>query len=177
MSQSFLYTWLEWVYSNHLIPSAPPCSVFNDSLVPLNKVHTNDCCLRSSTVWLRPSLLHLYLMLPVYGPHVQKEETFTSHIVFPCLLWLLSHISRPRMCCVCSGGATLWDPMDCSPPDSSVHRIFQARLLEWVTISSSRRSSWSRDQTPVSYFGKQILYCWAIRKASWLECLLQFLLL
>ena len=84
MSQSFLYTWLEWVYSNRLIPSAPPCSVFNDSLVPLNKVHTYDCRLRSSTVWLRPSLLHLYLMLPVYGPHVQKEETFTSHTLsFP----------------------------------------------------------------------------------------------
>ena len=132
MSQSFLYTWLEWVYSNRLIPSAPPCSVFNDSLVPLNKVHTYDCRLRSSTVWLRPSLLHLYLMLPVYGPHVQKEETFTSHIVFPCLLWLLSHISRPRMCCVCSGGATLWDPMDCSPPDSSVHGIFQARILYFL---------------------------------------------
>ena len=29
---------------------------------------------------------------------------------------------------------TLWDPMDCSPPGSSVHGIFQARILEWVAI-------------------------------------------
>ena len=32
----------------------------------------------------------------------------------------------------------LCDPMDCSPPGSSVHGIFQARILEWVAISSSR---------------------------------------
>ena len=45
---------------------------------------------------------------------------------------------------------TLCNPMDCSPPGSSVHGIFQARLLEWVTISSSRVSSQPRDQTWVS---------------------------
>ena len=33
------------------------------------------------------------------------------------------------------------DPMDCSPPGSSVHQIPQARTLEWVTISFSRGSS------------------------------------
>ena len=36
---------------------------------------------------------------------------------------------------------TLWDPMDCSPPGSSVHRILQARILEWVAEPSSRGSS------------------------------------
>ena len=34
---------------------------------------------------------------------------------------------------------TLCDPMDCSPPGSSVHGIFQARILEWVAIAFSRR--------------------------------------
>ena len=33
---------------------------------------------------------------------------------------------------------TLWDPMDCCPPGSSVHGIFQARILEWVAMPSSR---------------------------------------
>ena len=37
--------------------------------------------------------------------------------------------------------------MDCSPPGSSVHGVSQARVLEWVTISFSRRSSWPRDWT------------------------------
>ena len=44
----------------------------------------------------------------------------------------------------------LCDPMDCSLPGSSVHRIFQARILEWVAISSSRGSSWPRDRTCIS---------------------------
>ena len=35
----------------------------------------------------------------------------------------------------------LCDPMDCSLPDSTVHGIFQARILEWVALSFSRRSS------------------------------------
>ena len=56
---------------------------------------------------------------------------------------------------------TLCDPMDCSPPGSSVHGIFQARMLEWVAISSSRESSQHRDRTLVSCIfciGRQILY-------------------
>ena len=42
------------------------------------------------------------------------------------------------------------DPMDCSPPGSSVHGIFQARVLEWAAISFSRGSSQPRDQIQVS---------------------------
>ena len=36
---------------------------------------------------------------------------------------------------------TLCDPVNCSPPGSSVHGSFQARILEWVAISSSRGTS------------------------------------
>ena len=56
---------------------------------------------------------------------------------------------------------TLCDPMDCSLPGSSAHGIFQARVQEWVAISFSRRSSWSRDRTCVpciSCTGRWILY-------------------
>ena len=45
-----------------------------------------------------------------------------------------------------------------SPPGSSVHGIFQARILEWVVISYFRGSSPPRDQTCVSCIGRQILY-------------------
>ena len=44
---------------------------------------------------------------------------------------------------------TLCNPMDCGLQGSSVHVIFQARVLEWVAISSSRGSSWPRDWTQV----------------------------
>ena len=55
--------------------------------------------------------------------------------------------------CVCSAAQSclnLCDPMDCSPPGSSVDGIFQARTLEWVAISSSGGSSQPRNQTRVS---------------------------
>ena len=58
---------------------------------------------------------------------------------------------------------TLCDPMDYSPPGSSVPGILQARILEWEFMPSSRRSSWPRDQTHVSYvscIGRQIIYHW-----------------
>ena len=48
---------------------------------------------------------------------------------------------------------TLCDPVDCSPPGSSVHGILQARILEWVVISFSRGSSRPRDRTRVSRIG------------------------
>ena len=51
------------------------------------------------------------------------------------------------MCSVSKSCLTLYNPMDCGPPGSSVHRISQARILEWVAISFSRGSSWPRDQT------------------------------
>ena len=61
---------------------------------------------------------------------------------------------------------TLCDPMDCSPSGSFVHRILQAKILEWVAIPFSRESSWPRDQTHVSCIGRWILYCWATREAQ-----------
>ena len=59
---------------------------------------------------------------------------------------------------------TFWDPMDCSLPGSSVHGIFQARILEWVAVSFSRRSSWPRDWTPVSWIVGRRFTVWATRK-------------
>ena len=45
---------------------------------------------------------------------------------------------------------TLCDPMNSSQPGSSVQGIFQARILEWIAMPSSRGSSQPRDQTQVS---------------------------
>ena len=55
---------------------------------------------------------------------------------------------RKALCClVAQWSLTLCDPMDCSPRGSSLHGVFQARILEWVAISSSKASSWLRDWT------------------------------
>ena len=52
---------------------------------------------------------------------------------------------------------TLCDPMDCSPPGSSVRGILQARILEWVAISFSRGSPQPRDRTWVSHTAGRFL--------------------
>ena len=88
----------------------------------------------------------------------------------PCIFHYVSlHLAQSLKCvcvcvcvCVCSSvaqlGSTLCGPMDCSPPGSSISRIFQARILEQVAISYSQESFWPRDQTHVSCTGRQILH-------------------
>ena len=63
---------------------------------------------------------------------------------------------------------TFCDPIDCHSPGSSVYWISQARILEWVAISSSRASSWPKDQTHVSCVSctGRILY----HLATWEAC-------
>ena len=56
--------------------------------------------------------------------------------------------------------------MDCSQPGSSVHGIFQARILEWVAIFFSRGSSQRRDQTHISYITGGFFTVWATREAQ-----------
>ena len=60
---------------------------------------------------------------------------------------------------------TLCDPMDCSPPGSSVHGILQARILEWAAFSFSRGSPWPRDEAQVSYVAGRFFTLWATREA------------
>ena len=73
--------------------------------------------------------------------------------------------------CVCVHALsclTLCDPMHCSPQGSSVHGIFQGRMLEWVAIFYSREFSWPTDQnciSCVSFTGRWILFHWATWEA------------
>ena len=60
---------------------------------------------------------------------------------------------------------TLCYPMDCSLPGSSDYRTFQARILEWVAISSSRESSRPRDWAQVSHTAGRCFIVWATSKA------------
>ena len=59
---------------------------------------------------------------------------------------------------------TLWDPMDCTAPGSSMPRILKARTLEWVAISFSRGSSQPGDQTWVSCTAGRFFTVWATRE-------------
>ena len=61
---------------------------------------------------------------------------------------------------------TLCDPMDCRLPGSSVHGILQARILEWVAIPFSWRSSWLRNQIQVSCIVGRFFTSWATTEAA-----------
>ena len=73
-----------------------------------------------------------------------------------------------RMINVCSVVSDC-DTMDCSPPGSSVQGISQARILEWVAISSFRASSQPRDRTFVTF----ALNMWSLSQAFGLRCLMK----
>ena len=60
---------------------------------------------------------------------------------------------------------SIYNPMDCSPPGSSVHGILQVRILEWVAVPFSRGSSWPRDWTRISHIAARFLTIWATREA------------
>ena len=64
---------------------------------------------------------------------------------------ILTTLNLPVHSEVTQSCPTLCDPVDCSQPGSSIHGIFQARVLEWVAISFSRGSSRPRDQTQVCH--------------------------
>ena len=55
------------------------------------------------------------------------------------------------------------NPLSCSPPGSSIHEVFQARIVEWVAISYFRGSSSPRDQTQVSGIAGRFFTIWASR--------------
>ena len=75
--------------------------------------------------------------------------------------WFLTWATRCACAKLLQSCLTLCNPMDRSPPGSSVHGILQARILEWVAMPFSRGSSRPRNRTPVSYIsctGRQVLY-------------------
>ena len=75
---------------------------------------------------------------------------------------------RPLLHACHSAVSNSLQAVDCSPPGSSVCGILQARILEWVAISTFRGSSWPKDWTcisSISCIGRWILYHWATWEA------------
>ena len=64
---------------------------------------------------------------------------------------------------------TVWNPMDCSLPGFTIYGILQARILEWVAILVSRRSSQPRDCIQVSHIESGFFTVWTTREADWLD--------
>ena len=97
--------------------------------------------------------------MSIIGPYCQLKLSGHISIFFKRRQFDHSALTRALCVCVCvcvcvwlvaQSSLTLYGPMDCSSPGFSVHEIFQARILEWVTTSYCRKPSQLRDQTHVS---------------------------
>ena len=89
----------------------------------------------------------------VIPSHLEKE------ILHDCLEFL--ETVYPHKCVSAHLCPTLCNPMDCSPPGSSVHGIIQARIQNWVDIPFSRGSSPLRDWTKIFYIAGRFFTIWA----------------
>ena len=99
-----------------------------------------------------PGESHGQRRLADYSPKGCKESDTTSTISLNTLV-NSKHSLQPQLNDHCSAVSdSLW------PHGSSVHRILQARILEWVTIPFSRGSSWPRDWTWVSCLAGRFFY-------------------
>jgi len=104
----------------------------------------------------RTLLQHFTLLLPTKERQSEHLKSWWPNrslyllIIFNLVVILFLVLSP----CVCAKllqpCPTLCDPMDCSSTGSSVHGLFQARILEWFAMPSSRGSSWPRDRTHIS---------------------------
>ena len=107
------------------------------------------CCVLAANI-------HLFSIVSSFSSitfFLRRISITIVHIMFSRQKWSLSVTLN----------LTLFDHMDYSLPGSSIHGIFQARILECVAISFSRRSSQSRDRTQVSTLQPDSII-WAIRE-------------
>ena len=102
----------------------------------------------------------------ISGHYEKAYNKKSSHCISVCVCLCVCVCVRERVWVrVAQSCPTLCDPMVWSLTGSSVHVIFQARILEWVVISFSGRSSRPRNQTWVSHIACRLFTIWAIREA------------
>ena len=101
------------------------------------------------------TFIHSFLSFSAPAPWIKKIISD----FFPRVPW--SEVKWSEVKWSLSVMSNFCDPMDCSLPGSSVHGIFQARVLEWVAISFSRGSSWPRDRTRISRIVGRCFTVWA----------------
>ena len=97
------------------------------------------------------------------GSSQPRDPTQVSLIAGRCFNLWATREAQSEVAQLCP---SLWDPMDCSLPDFSVHGIFQARVPEWIAISFSRWSSQPRDRTQVSHIAGRCFTLWATSKMA-----------
>ena len=133
----------------------PMTSLVRSFIFPLSnqkQFHLSKCFAIYSEVYTITGLVLNQLCIESWVFHFSIELCFFLVLSRKKVKVLVTQ-SHPALC----------EPMDYSPPGFSVHGIFQARILEWVAISFSRRSSWPRDLTWISFIAGRFFTVWATR--------------
>ena len=123
----------------------------------------------SRAFWDRPAILPL-----IFAHILEKKKTYwtgcgSAHPLCSKanLLKQKKEKEKSQSC------PTLHNLMNCSWPGSSIHGIFQTRILGWVAISFSRGACWSRDRTQFSSAAGRLFTIWATREAHTFICIKQ----
>ena len=114
---------------------------------------------------------HYWSDLTCRHTHTHTHTHIYIHIYMHTYICIHTHIYTYICMCMCKvtqSYLTLCDPVDCSPPGSSVHGILQARILEWIAMSFSSRSSQPRDRTQVSCIAGRRFILWATGEAIYM---------
>ena len=125
----------------------------HSDLWPLLQMKLYILSLNTLTKWQKQTFLLQLKYLEVHLASWKPESPWL------CLSIPESERKVKSLSCV-----QLCDPMDYSLPGSSVHGIFQARVLEWIATSFSSESSWPRDWTLVSCIVDRYITVWATRE-------------
>ena len=107
--------------------------------------------LSNTGLWQRENLRSASAF-KVWGNFSRSSESFSFQVseAWLHLLYMMEHISEMLLFSHEVVFNSFSIPVDCSPPGSSVHRIFPARILVWVAMSFSRESFQPRDRTLIS---------------------------
>ena len=102
----------------------------------------------------------------IHKPRTHSLVLLSSHNIMNLWAWLENHhgYEEVKWSEITQSCPTFCDPVDYSPPGSSVHGVLQARVLEWVAISFSRGSSQPRDRTQVSHIAGRCFNLWATKE-------------
>ena len=141
------------------------CFLFKFIYKKITQMHTLPCLLWFYcwlyTISVQMHILHYLLLLsPKAHNFSKKKKKWSSFQDFDFCHYGKVFVTQlyPTLC----------NLMKCSPPGSSVHRVFQARILEWAANSISRGSSQSRDQTQVSCIAGGFVIHQATGEALWI---------
>ena len=146
-------------HGDNIQPWRTPFPVWNQSIVP--------CPVLTLASWPAYRFLRRQVRwsgIPISWRSLSFCPFFSS--CFTLYLFIFIVVKYAALCLVTQSCPTLCDPMDCSPPSSSVHGILQARILKLVAMPSSRGSSQPRNQTQISCIAGRFFTIWVITEAQ-----------